>query len=155
MLTALGASGGAVVSALLGSPWRKPMVRAVVLPAHAETSPVAGCSVSVSAAVLPVDAVAYSASVFVGTKVLAMTATSGVSTLFAGSSSFPPGIYSAGLSVQQGTTQSVSWSVTFSCCNHSTSVSSPETASDFSAEVPVHVIGDDGECEFLLYSAGP
>jgi hypothetical protein len=110
-----------------------------------------------SAAVDPVDAVAYSANVtfvgalpnttFAGT--LAMVETAGVSTLLVGSSSFPPGSYTAVLGLQQSTTQSVSWSASFSCCNQTLSMSEPDTrsASFLALVVPFQVMGDDGGCE--------
>ena len=39
LLQALGAAGGSAIAALAPAKWTKPLIEAVVLPAHAATSP--------------------------------------------------------------------------------------------------------------------
>ena len=130
-------------------------MRAVILPAHAQTSPAPGCTVTLAAAFSPESTTAYSVSLFVGGSILTSVAvTGGGSTSLAASATFPPGNYSAGLSVLQATTQSLTWSFSESCCNGSYETALSNSSSDF-VGLASPSISDDGECDILVFAAGP
>lgn len=159
LLRAVGGSGGVALGVLLAGQWQKPIVKAVVLPAHAQTSPVetVGCLITVLA---DLEGVATGSAdgtmqIFVqdgggstelGSVLVPFTA-SAASLLV--SSMFPPGTYDviAGVTRQSGSVQN--WTVNWSCCD--ASLSSASTFGGVTAPsdnlLAVAEINDDGQCE--------
>ncbi|HSH42045.1 MAG TPA: hypothetical protein VK973_07970 [Arenicellales bacterium] len=156
LLRALGGSGGVVLGTILASKWHKPVVEAVVLPAHAQTSAVeatASCAITLSVPSFNVStAVANSLSLFVNGSVLGSVVhvydgtNSPYSTSLAASSTFPPGTYTAGLSVVQDSAQPYYAELEVECCETSFATSGYDNV----GTAPPLVISDDGECSLEI-----
>lgn len=146
LLRAVGKSGGLAIGGLLAANWIKPVVRSVLLPAHAQTSP-GGCPIGVTATLIPSGPYAYSMAVLVSDTVLVTASgVSGVSTVAAGSSIFPPNTYFAAVSVQQAENQFIFGSISGSCCDVTASTQTiNNSGTDLYAALLVN-IADDGEC---------
>jgi hypothetical protein len=152
LLRALGGTGGIALGVLLGARWHKPVVKAVVLPAHAQASPVEemGCLISVSAAVRFVSAgvgtmqiVAQDGS---GSTELGNVEIQGSTTLL-GSSTFPTGTYTVGVAMSTGGIAR-SLDVSWSCCDDTASANL--TPSDGGATLFRSAdISDDAQCELF------
>lgn len=157
LLRAISGSGGAALGVLLASRWHKPIVKSVVLPAHAETSPgeAVGCLITV---LVDVDGTVFStgtdgtigifaesggATTEMGSVLVPDTATQ--ASLIA-SSVFPPGNYEVNAGVSRPGNSFQFWTVNWSCCDATESqVSSFGSSSDGLSTIAD--IGDDGECE--------
>lgn len=162
LLRALGRSGGITVGALLSAPWHKPLVKSVVLPAHGQTSPSepgsepgpVGCPITVDLSFFDrgpgggIYTDPYSLSLFVNDTIVNSTATSGVeSTSLSGASTFPPGTYSAGLSVDFNDDtdfNAFSFTLDLACCDATEQLAGSQVG-DF-ATAAEFVVSDDGEC---------
>ncbi|MGA8260562.1 MAG: hypothetical protein WB783_10145 [Arenicellales bacterium] len=92
---------------------------------------------------------AYSASLLVDTSVLAAVAVGpGLTTMFSGSSTFPPGTYTAQLSAAQASAGSLAWQATWSCCSRSQVAGSEQVVTSFVGPAPPVEVFGDGYCEF-------
>ncbi|MFZ0487164.1 MAG: hypothetical protein WAL83_09205 [Arenicellales bacterium] len=163
LLRAMGGSGGVVLTTILSSRWVRPVVKSVVLPAHAQISPSnEPCLVSLEATFGPTSsnsaALAYSVSLAVydpsgGTSFLGQSAEStGGSVTLAGDSTFPPaaGSYSLGLVFSAGSLASFAAAFNASCCDESRA--SPDIGYiGFVTAISSlrYVTIDDGSCSFL------
>jgi hypothetical protein len=128
-------------------------VEAVVLPAHAQTSPGENCLVTVAGEYSRQSNADYSVSLFVGDTILASVTGGFSSASLSGASTFPPGAYPAGVSVAQAFDQLFGVNLTISCCDESVSAGGDDTASEAEASI-VLTISDDGECS-LPVTVGP
>lgn len=160
LLRALGGSGGVVLGTILASKWHKPVVEAVLLPAHAQTSeaaPTANCSITLTLSQFNVSGSDHSASLYVGGTVLGETIVGNGSGSVSGSSTFPPGTYPVGLSVEQNGAPLYYGIFQAECCDVQYSDSgyanSSLGANVLNAETGF-LISDDGECS-LAAAAGP
>jgi hypothetical protein len=158
LLRALGGSGGAVLGTVLTSSWHKPVVEAVLLPAHAQTSETTATNCPVTLTLSGFNdtgSAAYSLSLFVGDTVLA--ATTFDSTVSAGSvsgsSTFPPGAYVAGVSLESDGIPLYSGIFRAECCDGLYTDSGAVNASVGGGEVldaqTGLFISDDGECSII------
>lgn len=163
LLRALGGSGGALLGVVLASKWRKPVVEAVVLPAHAQTSGLppsaaTGCQVTLEATFAGVPSgnsnAGRSMTLFVSganSTTLATGSTAGFDPLtLSGSSTFPPGSYSAAFSTAHDFLATGSFQLRVACCD-ATAVAEFQQLDpdDPSLFWPNIVIDDDGECSFV------
>lgn len=157
LLRALGKSGGVAVAALLAGRWRTPVVRSVMLPAHAQTS-AGGCVVSVEFEYDPDVDVTYNISIVIsgtgGSTRLAgqngsVTGEGGTATV-SGSSIFPPGTYTGALYLSETATTNPGFAYTAnaSCCDQRTGTNG---RGDTSGQLALggFVIRDDGTCEVV------
>lgn len=163
LLRAIGGSGGIALTTVLSSQWAKPVVKSVLLPAHAQTtSSNEPCPISMEATFGPTSdnsgALAYSVSLAVfepggGTTFLGQsTEGTGGSVTLAGSATFPPaaGSYSLGMEFAGAELASYSAALNASCCDESRA--SPDigfigfvTGSSSLRFVTI----DNGSCTFL------
>lgn len=144
LLRAIGKSGGLAIGSLLAANWVKPVVKSVMLPAHAQTS-LGGCPIEVFGSVQPSSSAPFSLSVVVGNTVLNSVSGSISSTSLSGSGSFPPGSYAAGLVISQGSTQGLALTELVSCCGASNGAMGG-VFNTTAAIVHLVTISDDGEC---------
>lgn len=158
LFRALG-GGGLALGAVVAAGWQRPVVRSVVLPAHAQISPgtgedgPVGCAIAASVDAVPASAGDFTVAVRVfdtdgeiGT--LASMTGNSASTSASGSSTVDIGAYTfrGDVSVAAG---EVSISSNFSCCDDtrelSLSVDTDGSSIFFGFDVT-----DDGECDLLL-----
>lgn len=162
LLRALGGSGGVVLGTILASKWHKPVVEAVVLPAHAQTSEAAStvnCPITLTLSQFNASGSGgYTVSLFVGGTVLAEDEViGGTSSSLSGASTFPPGTYSVGLSVEQNDAPLYYGIFQADCCDAQyvdSGYANSNIASNVLNPQTVFLISDDGECS-LAAAAGP
>jgi hypothetical protein len=124
LLRAVAGSGAAMLGGQFTSGWQKPVVNAVILPAHAQLSAVTpvNCPVTMVATVSQATSYPYSASVFLsgtggGTTLLSEAdVPGGYGTLISGIATLPAGSYSAFFRYSG---PNVPWAFTLdvSCCD--------------------------------------
>lgn len=163
LLRALGGSSVAL-GTVLAAEWHKPIVKAIVLPVHAQMSPgdgdtdggPIGCAITASVSIEPVSVGSFSVEVGVastdGAVVGTLLSTSGASVAVtaSGSSTLPTGFYQFGgdASVPNG---EYSISSGFSCCDATESFTilvGPDETSQIGGLT--FDVTDDGECEFTF-----
>lgn len=155
LLRAIGGSGSVAVGAIMTSQWQKPVIEAVILPAHAQTSiePVANCPITVNVGSFSQSSPqAYTLSVYVsngsGTTVMNELISSGFASVsLSGSSTFPVGAYGAGMAFSRGASANYGFAYTASCCSATLNANGGGIQQNLDFPLSL-VIPDDGQCSF-------
>lgn len=141
LLRAIG-GGGLTLGVVVASKWHEPVVKSVVLPAHAQTSGV-GCVVTLEIAVGAEASSTY--AVTTGITGPASTTLTGSST-FSGSAFLEPGTYFPGFIVTGTATNTYFFGLAGSCCDQSTSGTDVTSGlTGFEANLSL-IVSDDGHC---------